>query len=78
MNTIQNDDEAVKNYGVELGIQMCKTLIGAGFKALHFYTLNLEKSVTQILEGLNLVDPERRKPLPWRQVSSSRRDLLNL
>lgn len=59
----------MKNYGVQLGIRMCKHLIENGVKALHFYTLNLEKSVTQILEGLNLIDPERRKPLPWRQVN---------
>lgn len=27
---IMSDDEAVKNYGVELGIRMCKTLMEAG------------------------------------------------
>lgn len=27
---IMSDDEAVKDYGVELGIQMCKTLMEAG------------------------------------------------
>lgn len=27
---IMSDDEAVKDYGVELGIRMCKTLMEAG------------------------------------------------
>jgi len=65
LEPIKNDDEAVKNYGVKLGIEMCKTLLDAGIPSLHFYTLNLEKSVLQILHGLGLVDPDIRRPLPW-------------
>jgi hypothetical protein len=48
---------------------MCQTLLAAGAPCLHFYTLNLEKSVTQILQGLNLIEEEIRKPLPWMPVS---------
>lgn len=67
-NLLQNDDEAVKAYGVQLGVKMCKKLLDAGIPGLHFYTLNLEKSVVQILEGLGLIDPEVRRPLPWNPV----------
>eukprot|EP01114_Cavostelium_apophysatum_P016958 TRINITY_DN492_c0_g1_i1.p1 TRINITY_DN492_c0_g1~~TRINITY_DN492_c0_g1_i1.p1 ORF type:complete len:583 (-),score=137.66 TRINITY_DN492_c0_g1_i1:23-1771(-) len=66
LEPIKADDEAVKAYGVKLGIKMCQELLATGTKALHFYTLNLEKSVIQILEGLKLVDPEVRRQMPWR------------
>jgi methylenetetrahydrofolate reductase (NADPH) len=69
LEPIQNDDAAVKKYGVRLCVEMCRTLLDAGTPGLHFYTLNLEKSVTQILEGLALANnPERSlsRSLPWR------------
>jgi len=44
---------------------MCKALLAAGVPYLHFYTLNLEKSVTLILQGLGLIDAEIRRQLPW-------------
>jgi len=50
---------------VEVGIKMCKTLLEAGIPYLHFYTLNLEKSVSMILQGLGMIDMEIRRPLPW-------------
>lgn len=75
LEPIKNDDEAVKEYGVKLGIQMCKTLIDSGVKYLHFYTLNLEKSVTQILEGLQIVQGEKRKPVPWRYAPRTKEEV---
>jgi len=75
LEPIKNDDEAVKEYGVRLGIQMGKRLLESGACALHFYTLNLEKSVIQILEGLSLVDPEVRRPLPWNPVATRKEDV---
>lgn len=47
----KHDDDAVKQYGIDLGIAMCRRLLEAGTPGLHFYTLNLERSVAQILEG---------------------------
>ena len=70
LEPIKNDDEAVKNYGIQLCTEMCKTLLDAGVPSLHFYTLNLEKSVIQILSSLNMVEQDIRKPLPWTPVSS--------
>jgi len=75
LEPIKNDDEAVKEYGVFLGIKMCKRLLEAGTPALYFCTLNLEKSVMQILEGLALIDPEIRRPLPWNPVSTRKEDV---
>jgi methylenetetrahydrofolate reductase (NADPH) len=70
LEPIKTDDEAVKAYGIKLCIEMCKELLANGVEILHFYTLNLEKSVTAILEGLGLLDPEVRRPLPWRSRPS--------
>lgn len=49
------NDQAVKEYGVKLAIEMCRKLRQNGLLGFHFYTLNLEKSVRLILEGLGLV-----------------------
>jgi len=65
LEPIKNDDEAVKEYGVQLAIEMSKKLLAAGIPGLHFYTLNLEKSVHQILMGLNLAPRELRRALPY-------------
>ena len=65
---IENDDEEVKRYGLELGVQMCRTLLDSdvGIGGVHLYTLNLEKTVMAILSGLGLdKDVATRKPAPW-------------
>lgn len=63
----REDDEEVKAYGVELCIKMCKTLRAAGVPGFHFYTLNLEKSVSLILDGLKIKGSlATRRALPWR------------
>ena len=59
--TSQENDEAVKNFGIKHGIDMCKSLMACGFYCFHFYTLNLEKTVTGIIEGLSI----ERRHLPW-------------
>lgn len=66
LDPIQNDDSAVKAYGVKLCIDMCKDLLAAGTPGLHFYTLNLEKAVVQILDGLGMVSNNVQRSLPWR------------
>jgi len=52
---------------------MCKRLLENGVAGLHFYTLNLEKSVTHILEGLGYVTElaHHGKNLPWVKVCLS-------
>lgn len=51
---IQNDDEAVKAYGIKLCSDMCKTMQAAGIPGFHFYTLNLESSVMSVLGQLGI------------------------
>lgn len=51
---ICEDDEAVKAYGIELSLRICKELLSHGVRGFHFYTLNLERSVLQILKELGV------------------------
>ena len=52
LEPIANDDQAVKEYGVHLAVDMIKRLRAAGVNGFHFCTLNLEKSVKRILYEL--------------------------
>ena len=58
---IQGDDEAVKAYGIKLCTDMCKTLQASGVKGFHFYTLNLESSVMQVLNLLGISSEDTLK-----------------
>lgn len=51
---IRDDDEQVKMYGVKLCTRMCHVLQEAGVKGFHFYTLNLEQSITMVLNNLGV------------------------
>mmetsp|Transcript_6984 Transcript_6984/g.7628 ORF Transcript_6984/g.7628 Transcript_6984/m.7628 type:complete len:602 (+) Transcript_6984:78-1883(+) len=69
---IKDDDEEVKMYGVKLCILMCRQLHAAGVKGFHFYTLNLEKSVTMVLNELGVQDSLAiRRNFPWRGSRSN-------
>lgn len=72
---IEHDDAAVKQYGVELAVRMCRRLYASGITCLHFYTLNLEKSVIDILESLGFITPQKAQSnqLPWAESVVSRR-----
>jgi methylenetetrahydrofolate reductase (NADPH) len=52
MDSMSEDPAAIKAFGVEFGIEMCQDLMKIGVDVLHFYTLNLEKVVYGIMEGL--------------------------
>ena len=49
------DDEAVRQYGVELSTRMCETLLKAGAPGVHFYCLNRVPSVREVVRNLGLV-----------------------
>lgn len=73
VKSMSNDDALVKAYGIKLGIKMCQILIASGIQGLHFYTLNLERSVIKILEGVGYVTIKPSVALPWTQSQVSRR-----
>lgn len=60
---VKHDDEAVKNIGCDIAAEMCRSILSANntetlgvLDGVHFYTLNLERSVTQILLSMGAVD----------------------
>jgi len=52
-------DDDFKAWGIQKGIEMCRTLLDGGAVGLHFYTLNLERVTVSILKGLGLITPEQ-------------------
>ncbi|KAJ7928632.1 methylenetetrahydrofolate reductase-domain-containing protein [Mycena leptocephala] len=53
LDPIRNDDQLVKDYGVQLAVEMVRRLTTEGaISGVHFCTLNLEKSVQRVLEDL--------------------------
>eukprot|EP00559_Dactyliosolen_fragilissimus_P001733 CAMPEP_0184860762 /NCGR_PEP_ID=MMETSP0580-20130426/5583_1 /TAXON_ID=1118495 /ORGANISM="Dactyliosolen fragilissimus" /LENGTH=683 /DNA_ID=CAMNT_0027357979 /DNA_START=17 /DNA_END=2065 /DNA_ORIENTATION=+ len=54
LEQFKHDDEAIKKIGCEIASEMCRTILlkteeDGGVDGVHFYTLNLERSVTTIL-----------------------------
>lgn len=58
---VKGDDEAVKQVGVEAMSEIVDGIKGIkqkGPRGFHFYTLNLEKAVSALLERCDLIPPE--------------------
>nr|CCA15339.1 methylenetetrahydrofolate reductase putative [Albugo laibachii Nc14] len=73
LEPIKGNDEAVKEYGIRLGVKMCRKLLEDGAPGLHFYTLNLERAVRAILSELNLVNVNSIRELPWHSTCCIKR-----
>jgi methylenetetrahydrofolate reductase (NADPH) len=61
LSAVKNDDERVKQVGVKILDEMVehiKARPSVGKRGFHFYTLNLEKAVSHILEDCNLIPRE--------------------
>lgn len=78
----QNNDTLVKQYGVKLAIEMVSELVSkAKVEGIHFCTLNLERSVRRVLEGLNWideVDAEIGKRIACQAPASERNQLIEV
>ncbi|KAI9910002.1 hypothetical protein PsorP6_010785 [Peronosclerospora sorghi] len=68
LNAIKNDDAAVRRYGTQLAVDACTRLLASGVHSLHFYTMNLAATVTQVLEDLRLVPARNQRELPWQST----------
>uniref|UniRef100_A0A061S486 methylenetetrahydrofolate reductase (NADH) n=1 Tax=Tetraselmis sp. GSL018 TaxID=582737 RepID=A0A061S486_9CHLO len=67
LEPIKDNEQAVKNYGIHIGTEMCKKLLDAGTPGLHMYTLNLDNAAVSILKNLGFVNPDvLPRSLPWR------------
>lgn len=75
MEAIKDDKEAVKEFGIRLGVDMCRRILKSGLcPGIHFYTLNLENSVMGIIDQLNLIPrTESIRSLPWRPATVDKR-----
>merc|ERR1719446_314863 len=74
LEAVKDDEEKVKDVGVQIAIEQCKDLMKNGTPGLHFYTLNLESSVMRIVQGLGLVpDWTATRDLPWKQSADKTR-----
>jgi len=74
LEPIKDDDEKVKDKGVDLAVRQCRELIEKGTPGLHFYTLNLETSVMRIIVALGLnPDFKATRNLPWKQSADTAR-----
>lgn len=74
LEPIKDNEEAVRNYGIHLGTEMCKKILASGTKTLHLYTLNMEKSALAILLNLGLIEESKiSRPLPWRRPTNVNR-----
>ena len=51
-----NDLAGLREFGIEVVTVMCERLLAGGAPGLHFYSMNLAKSVTQIWTNLALSD----------------------
>jgi methylenetetrahydrofolate reductase (NADPH) len=52
LETIQDNQEAVEQYGIKHATQQCKELITHGIPGIHFYTLNRSESTRKIVQEL--------------------------
>jgi len=75
LEPIKDDDAAVKEFGIRLGVDMCNRILKSGLvPGIHFYSLNLEKSVLSIVDQLDLVPrTEAIRSLPWRPSTKDTR-----
>lgn len=65
LEPIRFDDAAVKEYGVQLSIAMvARIFLETDICGFHFCTLNLEKSVRRVLEGLGWVREDGKAASP--------------
>lgn len=54
LEELSGNDEAVRQYGVEICTDMCRKLLNHGVAGIHFYCLNRLPSVTEIVKNLGM------------------------
>ncbi|OIW32217.1 methylenetetrahydrofolate reduct [Coniochaeta ligniaria NRRL 30616] len=70
LNPVKNDDVAVREVGKVLVAEMCRKILAAGIRHLHFYTMNLAQATRMLLEELDWMPSVNRplkQALPWKQ-----------
>lgn len=78
MESIKGNDDAIRNFGIDNAYKLCKDLFDSGIvHGIHFYTLNREVAVKEILNRLGLwatsSDSDGIRYLPWKQCVNYQR-----
>lgn len=60
LELVKDNEEAMVEYGIRMGTEMCKKILAHGIKTLHFYTINKERTALAILKNLGLVSEKGR------------------
>ncbi len=70
LEPVKNDDVAVRDIGKTLVADLCRKILAAGIRHLHFYTMNLAQATRMVLEELDWLpsaDRPLKQALPWKQ-----------
>lgn len=62
LDAVKDDADKVREVGIQFGAELCRGLLKAGAPGLHFYTLNLSKVTTGILEELDMLPKRKSEP----------------
>ncbi|XP_076451648.1 methylenetetrahydrofolate reductase (NADPH)-like [Babylonia areolata] len=80
INPIKENDEAIRNFGIDHAVKMCRLLLEAGVNdstlnipGVHFYTLNREVATIAVLKRLGMWQEDILRPLPWKQTANAAR-----
>jgi methylenetetrahydrofolate reductase (NADPH) len=78
LDSVKGDDEKIKQCGIENCLDMCRQLLENGVSGIHYYTMNLEKSVNETLKLLDFKMTTRPKELPWKKYTNPKRNNENV
>ena len=56
LERLSTDKLALREFGVEITTELCEKLLSGGAPGLHFYSMNLASSVTQVWSNLGLAE----------------------
>lgn len=92
LEPVKGNNEAVKEIGCQIATKMCRRILLASrtfpdlgpLDGIHFYTMNLERSVSNILVAMaavsfirkasNTIQPSAGRVLPWRPSAIDKRE----
>lgn len=74
IESLKDEEEALKAFGIEHGADMCLKLLAAGTPGLHMYALNVDTTVLSILDRVGFINMAKApRPLPWSLVPQGTR-----
>lgn len=74
LEEVKNDDEKVKELGIQNCVATCKKLMANGVKGIHYYTMNLEKSTYQTIKRLGIMVKSKLREMPWKKLNTPKRE----